>query len=117
MRGRGMRPSLCRLDRGAASSYGQHLVSYQMQTDILRFWPIKKEGIYCFANVGAKLIPCISLGEDAFAESLGGIASIGFLKDFKDKFPHAVTLAKQQSNMKRQVLARLFSLAASLLLV
>lgn len=75
-----------------------------MQTDILWFWPIEKGCLHGFANVGAKLIPCVSLGEDAFAESLRSITPVGFLKNFKDKFLHAATLAKIAIMMKRRAI-------------
>ena len=76
--------------RVGASCDGQHLVANQMKADGGWRGGVEVEGLHDLADVGLQLIPAIGLGEDALAQSFGGIASIGLLHQFKDEFLHAL---------------------------
>lgn len=65
----------------------------EMQADALGNGLIKEIGADGFADVGAQLIPGVSLGEDVEGEALGAIASAGFLRDLENQFGHAFIFA------------------------
>ena len=70
----------------------EDLIFAQMQSDVRRLFTIEIEGFNRVLNVRFKLFPGIALGKDILAEGFGYESSIGFLRDFEDKFAHTDTI-------------------------
>jgi len=82
-----------RRDRAAASSNGEHFVTNETNANGFRGFAVEEVCADRLLDVGAQLLPCVSLGDDGLGQTFGNVPPVHLLGHLEYDFGiHAASL-------------------------